>query len=70
MVFIIGIGCKLSDGKEYDLCVFDYDDYIIINLENGFFGLNGDLLVWDKVLDCFVEFFFMGICVDKEVLFC
>ncbi len=48
-VFIIGIGCKLSDGKEHDLRAPDYDDYTTINPETGLPGLNGDLLVWDKV---------------------
>ena len=32
-VFIIGIGCKLSDGKEHDLRAPDYDDYTTINPE-------------------------------------
>lgn len=49
VVFIIGIGCKLSDGKKYDGCVLDYDDYISKGL-NDLFGLNGDLLFWDDVL--------------------
>ena len=67
-VFIIGIGCKLSDGKEHDLRAPDYDDYTTINPENGLPGLNGDLLVWDKVLDRSVELSSMGIRVDKEAL--
>jgi aspartate--ammonia ligase len=41
-VFIIGIGCKLSDGKEHDLRAPDYDDYTTINPETGLPGLNGD----------------------------
>ena len=67
-VFIIGIGCKLSDGKEHDLRAPDYDDYTTINPETGLPGLNGDLLVWDKVLDRSVELSSMGIRVDKEAL--
>ena len=31
-------------------------------------GLNGDLLVWDKILDRSVELSSMGIRVDKEAL--
>ena len=54
-VFIIGIGCRLSDGKEHDLRAPDYDDYSTVNPENNLPGLNGDLLVWDKVLDRSVE---------------
>ena len=67
-VFIIGIGCKLSDGKEHDLRAPDYDDYTTINPETGLPGLNGDLLVWDKVLDRSVELSSMGIRVDKKAL--
>ena len=67
-VFIIGIGCKLSDGKEHDLRAPDYDDYTTINPETRLPGLNGDLLVWDKVLDRSVELSSMGIRVDKEAL--
>lgn len=67
-VFIIGIGCKLSDGKEHDLRAPDYDDYTTINPETGLPGLNGDLLVWDKILDRSVELSSMGIRVDKEAL--
>ena len=67
-VFIIGIGCRLSDGKEHDLRAPDYDDYSTVNPENHLPGLNGDLLVWDKVLDRSVELSSMGIRVDKEAL--
>lgn len=38
------------------------------NPETGLPGLNGDLLVWDKVLDRSVELSSMGIRVDKEAL--
>ena len=67
-VFIIGIGCRLSDGKEHDLRAPDYDDYSTVNPENNLPGLNGDLLVCDKVLDRSVELSSMGIRVDKEAL--
>lgn len=66
-VFIIGIGCKLGDGEEHDLRAPDYDDYSSLGL-NGLPGLNGDLLVWDTILERSVELSSMGIRVDKEAL--
>ena len=66
-VFIIGIGCKLSNGKKHDGRAPDYDDYISEGL-NGLPGLNGDLLVWNDVLQRSVELSSMGIRVDKEAL--
>lgn len=67
-VFIIGIGCQLSDGKPHDLRAPDYDDYSTIDPETGLPGLNGDLLVWNHVLERSVELSSMGIRVDKEAL--
>lgn len=66
-VFIIGIGGKLSDGTKHDGRAPDYDDYTSAGL-HGLPGLNGDLLLWDRVLDRAVEFSSMGIRVNKEVL--
>lgn len=66
-VFIMGIGGKLSDGKEHDLRAPDYDDWTTPN-EDGFFGLNGDLLVWYPILNRSIELSSMGIRVDKEAL--
>ena len=66
-VFIIGIGGKLSDGKEHDLRAPDYDDWTTPN-EEGFLGLNGDLLVWYPVLNRSIELSSMGIRVDQEAL--
>ena len=66
-VFIIGIGGKLEDGKEHDQRAPDYDDWSTPN-EDGFMGLNGDLLVWYPVLDRAVELSSMGIRVDTEAL--
>ena len=66
-VFIIGIGGKLSDGKEHDLRAPDYDDWSTPN-EDGFLGLNGDLLVWYPVLERSIELSSMGIRVDKDAL--
>lgn len=66
-VFIIGIGSKLSNGKKHDGRAPDYDDYTSTGL-NGLPGLNGDLLVWNNVLQRSVELSSMGIRVNKEVL--
>lgn len=66
-VFIIGIGCKLGDGKVHDMRAPDYDDYSTVG-ENGLPGLNGDLMVWYPVLGRAVELSSMGIRVDKEAL--
>ncbi len=66
-VFIIGIGCRLNDGSIHDSRSADYDDYSTIT-KNGLPGLNGDLLVWDNVLERSMELSSMGIRVDKKVL--
>ena len=66
-VFIIGIGGKLGDGKEHDLRAPDYDDWSTPN-EDGYKGLNGDLLIWYPVLNRAIELSSMGIRVDKEAL--
>ncbi len=67
-VFVIGIGGKLSNGKEHDLRAPDYDDYSTVNENTGLAGLNGDLLIWYPVLERAVELSSMGIRVDKEAL--
>ena len=64
-VFIMGIGGKLGDGKEHDLRAPDYDDWTTPN-DDGFLGLNGDLLVWNPILGRAMELSSMGIRVDKE----
>ncbi|KAA6318222.1 Aspartate--ammonia ligase, partial [termite gut metagenome] len=66
-VFIIGIGCKLGDGIKHDGRAPDYDDYTTPGL-NGLPGLNGDLLVWNELLQRAFELSSMGIRVDKDVL--
>lgn len=66
-VFVIGIGGKLSDGREHDLRAPDYDDWSTPNGE-GFCGLNGDLLVWYPVLERSIELSSMGIRVDVAAL--
>lgn len=66
-VFIIGIGGELSDGKPHDGRSPDYDDWTTRN-DDGFCGLNGDLLVWNPVLGRAMELSSMGIRVNAEVL--
>lgn len=66
-VFIIGIGCTLSNGEKHDGRAPDYDDWTTV-AENGQTGLNGDLLVWNEILNRSVELSSMGIRVDKEAL--
>lgn len=66
-VFVIGIGGKLSDGSVHDGRSADYDDWITPN-EDGYLGLNGDLLLWNPVLGHAFEISSMGIRVDADAL--
>ena len=66
-VFIIGIGGELSDGKKHDGRAPDYDDWTTEN-SDGFNGLNGDIVIWNPVLQQTLEISSMGIRVDKEAL--
>lgn len=66
-VFIIGIGCTLSNGEKHDGRAPDYDDWSTV-APNGQTGLNGDLLVWNSILNRSVELSSMGIRVDREAL--
>lgn len=66
-VFIIGIGGLLSNGEKHDGRAPDYDDWSSV-AENGQVGLNGDLLVWDGVLNRSLELSSMGIRVNRESL--
>ena len=66
-VFIIGIGAPLSNGEPHDGRAPDYDDWITPN-EDGFQGLNGDLILWNPVLESAFELSSMGIRVSPESL--
>ena len=66
-VFIIGIGHVLSDGYPHDGRSSDYDDWSTLN-EEGYHGLNGDLLLWNPVLDSAFEVSSMGVRVSPEAL--
>ncbi|MDE6193873.1 MAG: aspartate--ammonia ligase [Muribaculaceae bacterium] len=66
-VFIIGIGAPLSDGEPHDGRAPDYDDWISPN-SDGYQGLNGDLILWNPVLESGFELSSMGIRVSPESL--
>lgn len=66
-VFIIGIGGVLENGQKHDGRAPDYDDWTT-ETENGYKGLNGDIVVWNPVLERSFELSSMGIRVNKESL--
>ncbi len=57
-VFLSKIGDVLNSGKKHDGRAPDYDDWT----------LNGDILVWNDVLNCAFELSSMGIRVDEGSL--
>lgn len=57
-VFLMQIGGRLSNGEKHDGRAPDYDDW----------ALNGDLLVYNRVLGSALELSSMGIRVDKDTL--
>lgn len=66
-VFLIGIGGMLKNGERHDGRAPDYDDWTT-ETENGFKGLNGDILFWNPILQKAFEVSSMGIRVDKDTL--
>lgn len=66
-IFVIGIGGLLADGKAHDGRAPDYDDWTTPTLQ-GFKGLNGDIILWNPVLESAFEVSSMGIRVDKGAL--
>jgi aspartate--ammonia ligase len=66
-VFVMGIGGGLPDGKPHDGRAPDYDDWITPNAAGGL-GLNGDILIWNPVLERAFEISSMGIRVDAKSL--
>ena len=66
--FIIGIGGKLGDGEPHDGRAPDYDDWSTLDPATGLPGLNGDIIVWDTVLDYPLELSSMGIRVDPTAM--
>ncbi|MBN2061058.1 MAG: aspartate--ammonia ligase [Deltaproteobacteria bacterium] len=70
-IFIIGIGWPLRDGYPHEMRAADYDDWATKTITgNGeqYYGLNGDILVWNPVTKRRHELTSMGIRVTKETL--
>jgi len=57
-IFLMQIGGRLKSGKKHDGRAPDYDDW----------ALNGDIILWNDVLQCAFEISSMGIRVDAESL--
>ncbi|MCI8609231.1 MAG: aspartate--ammonia ligase [Firmicutes bacterium] len=57
-VFIMKIGGRLASGEKHDGRSPDYDDW----------ELNGDIILWNEVLDRAFEISSMGIRVDEEAM--
>ncbi|WP_029035073.1 aspartate--ammonia ligase [Salinimicrobium terrae] len=66
-VFLIGIGGLLGSGEPHDGRAPDYDDWSTPTSATTK-GLNGDILVWNSVLERAFELSSMGIRVDKGTL--
>jgi aspartate--ammonia ligase len=66
-VFVIGIGGELPTGEIHDGRAPDYDDWNSVT-KPGYKGLNGDIILWNKVLNRAFEISSMGIRVDKAAL--
>lgn len=70
-VFIIGIGATLKDGYPHEMRAADYDDWCTPTIKvdgEQYFGLNGDILMWNPVTKRRHELSSMGIRVTKETL--
>ncbi len=65
-VFVIGIGAALSSGRPHDGRAPDYDDWTTPTDRGP--GLNGDVIVWNPVLERAFELSSMGIRVDAAAL--
>ena len=57
-VFIMKIGGILKSGEKHDGRAPDYDDW----------ELNGDIILWNDILECAFEISSMGIRVDEEAM--
>jgi aspartate--ammonia ligase len=66
-IFVIGIGGILANGEKHDGRAPDYDDWITPTTKD-FRGLNGDIILWNPVLEIAYEISSMGIRVDKDSL--
>jgi aspartate--ammonia ligase len=66
-IFVIGIGGMLANGEQHDGRAPDYDDWTS-ETNNGFKGINGDIVLWNPILEIPFEISSMGIRVDKDSL--
>ncbi|MDR0688257.1 MAG: aspartate--ammonia ligase [Prevotellaceae bacterium] len=66
-VFVVGIGGRLANGEKHDGRAPDYDDWSTPT-GDGHRGLNGDMVLWNPLLESAFEISSMGIRVDKEAL--
>lgn len=66
-IFVIGIGGDLADGKPHDGRAPDYDDWTTPT-GDIYKGLNGDIILWNPILEDAFEISSMGIRVDKNAL--
>ena len=66
-IFVVGIGAPLSNGQPHDRRAPDYDDWIT-PAASGRPGLNGDIVVYNRVLEDAFELSSMGIRVVPESL--
>ncbi len=66
-IFVIGIGGELPSGTIHDGRAPDYDDWST-STTKGHKGLNGDIIVWNNILNRAFEISSMGIRVDKTSL--
>lgn len=66
-IFVIGIGGELPDGTIHDGRAPDYDDWSTPRPDGGR-GLNGDIVLWNPVLESAFEISSMGIRVDPPTL--
>ena len=66
-VSVTGSGAALAEGAPHAGRAADYDDWSTPD-ENGYEGLNGDLLLWNPLLESAFEISSMGIRVDPPAL--
>jgi len=66
-IFVIGVGANLAHGQPHDPRAPDYDDWTTLN-EDGYQGLNGDIILYSPELQSAVEISSMGIRVDRETM--
>ena len=66
-IFLIGIGGALTSGEPHDGRAPDYDDWSS-QTSDLYKGLNGDIIIWNDILQDSFEISSMGIRVNRESL--